>query len=151
MMVGMAQVQRYKWYKLQGTHGTLQGRSVPKKNTTKFEKNTTKSIELVVLFPKLVAFFYGTGIPVRSYHVTVPYRTLVQYRTVPPYNRTVPPYRTSVLHRRTHSVPTYQVMVPHYRTHTVSFFQKPYLAPFLGLDKIHLFIYLFIYSFTYHR
>ena len=38
----------------------------------------------------------------------------------------------------------YQVMVPHHRTHTVSFFQKPYLAPFLDLDNIYIYIHDFM-------
>ena len=75
----------YAWYRFKGTGGTrhkvhmvhYKTRSVPKKKHNQFEKNTTQSIELVVFFSKLVVFFFGTGVWVRSYHMTVPYRTLI--------------------------------------------------------------------------
>ena len=65
----VVQDTRYTWYTTK--LGAYQ------KNTTKFEKNTTQSIELAVFFSKLVVFFFGTGVWVRSCHMTVPYRTLI--------------------------------------------------------------------------
>ena len=54
--VRVVQDTRYAWY-------TTKLGAYQKKNTTKFEKNTTQSIELVVFFPKLVLlFFLGTGV-----------------------------------------------------------------------------------------
>ena len=66
-------------------------------------------------------------VPFKPYHVPTT-RTFIPYHV--PTTRTFMPYPcTKTL------VPTYQVVVPYHRTHPVSYFQKPYLAPFLSLDK----------------
>ena len=134
MMVHMVQVQGSGWYKTQGTHGTLQNQERTKK-TQPNSKKTQHNLQNWLFFLQIGCVFFSYG----RMGTVVPYDRSVPYpHTIGPYLRTIgpyPPYRTPVPHRRTHSVPMYQVMVPHHRTHTVSFFQKPYLAIFLDLDK----------------